>query len=84
MASQAGLDAEPDEVVRVTVDARRDVRALLRLSKQASAEARRRGLSSRSLIDIDTWFAETDRFDDVPFMEDGRRQPPTPEPEEPF
>src|SRR5215813_4079843 len=28
--------------------------------------------------DIDTWFAELDRFADVPFMEDGRRQPPMP------
>jgi hypothetical protein len=24
---------------------------------------------------IDAWFAEFDRFADVPFMEDGRRQP---------
>ncbi len=24
------------------------------------------------------WFAELDRFADVPFMEDGRRQPPMP------
>jgi antitoxin VapB len=29
--------------------------------------------------DIDAWFAELDRFADVPFMEDGRRQPPMPE-----
>ena len=28
--------------------------------------------------DIDAWFAELDRFADVPFMEDGRRQPPMP------
>ena len=32
------------------------------------------------VTDIDTWFAELDRFTDVPFMEDGRRQPPMPEP----
>lgn len=31
--------------------------------------------------DIDAWFAELDRFADVPFMEDGRRQPPMPEAE---
>ena len=31
--------------------------------------------------DIDAWFAELDRFLDVPFMEDGREQPPTPEDE---
>ena len=82
---RAGLDAAPDEVVRVTVDARRrrDARPLLRLSEQASAEARRRGLSSRSLTDLDAWFAELDRFADVSFMEDGRRQPPMPEPDEP-
>jgi len=31
------------------------------------------------VTDPDTWFAELDRFADVPFMEDGRRQPPMPE-----
>ena len=36
------------------------------------------------VTDIDAWFAELDRFADVPFMEDGRRQPPVPEPEDPF
>ena len=30
--------------------------------------------------DIDAWFAELDRFADVPFMEDGRCQPPLPTP----
>ena len=34
--------------------------------------------------DIDAWFTELDRFADVPFMEDGRRQPPIPAPEDPF
>lgn len=34
--------------------------------------------------DIDEWFAELDRFIDVPFMEDGRRQPPMPRSEDPF
>lgn len=28
--------------------------------------------------DIKSWFAELDRFADVPFMEEGRRQPPMP------
>ena len=28
--------------------------------------------------DIDAWFAELDRFADVPFMEEGRDQPPMP------
>lgn len=28
--------------------------------------------------DIDAWLAELDRFAGVPFMEDGRRQPPMP------
>jgi len=60
-----------------------DVRALLHLSAQASAEARRRGLSSRSLADVDAWLAELDRFAEAPLMEDGRRQPPMPEAEEP-
>ena len=34
--------------------------------------------------DIEAWFAELDRFAGVPFMEDGRRQPPMPEPKDPF
>ena len=29
--------------------------------------------------DVSSWFAELDRFADVPFMEDGRNQPPMPE-----
>ncbi len=28
--------------------------------------------------DLDAWFRELDRFADVPFMEDGRRQLPMP------
>ena len=28
--------------------------------------------------DIDSWFPELDRFAEVPFMVDGRRQPPLP------
>lgn len=36
------------------------------------------------VTDIDAWFAELDRFADVPFMEDGRRQPAVLEPEDPF
>jgi antitoxin VapB len=28
--------------------------------------------------DVDAWFAALDRFADVPFMEDGRDQPPMP------
>jgi antitoxin VapB len=34
------------------------------------------------VADLDAWFAELDRFTDVPFMEDGRRQPPMPEAED--
>lgn len=36
------------------------------------------------VTDLDAWFAELDRFAEVPFMEDGRRQPPMPEPEDRF
>jgi len=36
------------------------------------------------VTDVDAWFAELDRFADVPFMEDGRRQPPMPESEDLF
>jgi len=31
------------------------------------------------VTDIEAWFAELDRFADVPFMEDGRDQPPMPD-----
>ena len=34
--------------------------------------------------DIESWFAELDRFAEVPFMEDGRRQPPMPAGEDLF
>jgi hypothetical protein len=45
------LDVGPDVMVRVTLDARprRDIGRLLRLTDQASVEARRRGLTSRKL-----------------------------------
>jgi hypothetical protein len=36
------------------------------------------------MTDIKAWFAELDRFCDVPFMEDGRSQPPLPEVEDLF
>ena len=35
-------------------------------------------------MDIDAWFAELDRFGDVPFMEEGRDQPPMPKSEDLF
>jgi antitoxin VapB len=31
------------------------------------------------VTDLNAWFAELDRFADVPFMEEGRRQPPMPD-----
>jgi antitoxin VapB len=34
------------------------------------------------VTDIDGWFAELDRFADVPFMEEGRHQPRMPEAED--
>ena len=36
------------------------------------------------VTDIDAWFAELDRFADVPFMEEGRQQPSMPATEDPF
>ena len=30
------------------------------------------------MTDVEAWFAALDRFAHVPFMEDGRRQPPMP------
>ena len=34
--------------------------------------------------ELDAWFADLDRFADVPFLEDGRRQPPMPASEDLF
>ena len=34
--------------------------------------------------DIDAWFAALDRFQDVPFMEEGRQQPAMPAPKDLF
>jgi antitoxin VapB len=34
--------------------------------------------------DVEAWFAGLDRFTDTPFMEEGRSQPPMPEPRETF
>jgi antitoxin VapB len=31
------------------------------------------------VTDLDAWFAELDRFADVPFLEEGRPQPPMPD-----
>jgi antitoxin VapB len=36
------------------------------------------------ITDPDAWFAALDRFVDIPFMEEGRRQPAMPEPKEAF
>jgi antitoxin VapB len=36
------------------------------------------------VTDLDEWFRQIDRFSEVPYMEDGRRQPPMPEPEDLF
>jgi hypothetical protein len=50
----AELDAAPDQLVRVTVDARRrrDVEALLEITRRASREARRRGLTKEKLAQL--------------------------------
>ena len=50
----AELDVAPDQLVRVTVDARRrrDVDALLDLTRRASREARRRGLTQEKLAEL--------------------------------
>jgi antitoxin VapB len=34
--------------------------------------------------DVEAWFAELDRFADVPLFEDGRNQPPVPGDEDIF
>lgn len=44
-----------------------------------------RGILLEPMVtDIDAWFAALDRFIDVPFMEEGRRQPPMPATEDLF
>lgn len=50
----ADLDASPEQLVRVTVDARprRDVDALLELTRWASREARQRGLTKEKLAQL--------------------------------
>jgi hypothetical protein len=50
----AELDVAPDELVRVTVDARRrrDVQALFEITRRASREARRRGLTKEKLAEL--------------------------------
>jgi hypothetical protein len=50
----AGLDAAPDDIVRVTVDAgwQEELAELRALSKAASAEARRRGLTEGQLAEL--------------------------------
>jgi addiction module RelB/DinJ family antitoxin len=54
-----------------------------------SQVAMRKGLPFEARIpnataDLDAWFKELDRFAAVPFMEDGRRQPPMPKAEDLF
>jgi antitoxin VapB len=36
------------------------------------------------VADLDTWFRDLDRFAEIPFMNDGRRQPPMPDAEDLF
>ena len=36
------------------------------------------------VTDVDAWFGEMDRFSEVPFMEDGRKQPSMPREEDLF
>lgn len=37
-----------------------------------------------TVVDVDAWFAALDRFQHVPFMEEGREQPPLPPPSDHF
>jgi len=44
-----------------------------------------RGILLEPIVtDLDAWFAELDRFVEVPLMEEGRCQPPMPQAEDPF
>ena len=42
------------------------------------------GILLEPIADADAWFGELDRFSAIPFMEDGRQQPPMPPPEDAF
>ena len=43
------------------------------------------GVLLEPIVDnVDAWFSELDRFSDVPFMEEGRQEPPLPEPKNLF
>jgi antitoxin VapB len=49
------------------------------------ARDRVRGILLETIVtDFDAWFADLDRFIDVPFMEEGRNQPPLPDAQDPF
>jgi hypothetical protein len=48
----AGLDATPDQIVRVTVRPRRDARLLLAITARASAAARQRGMTRQKLAEL--------------------------------
>jgi hypothetical protein len=52
----AGLDVQPDELIRITLDARdehdRNVAALLELVDRIGAEAERRGLTDEKLAEL--------------------------------
>jgi len=42
-----------------------------------------RGILLEPIVsDLDEWFRELDRFAAIPFMEEGRQQPPMPAPED--
>jgi len=44
-----------------------------------------RGILLEPIVtDLDAWFAELDRFVEVPLMQEGRCQPPMPQAEDPF
>ena len=48
--------------------------------KRVRVRSVKKGLLLEPLAtDFDAWFAALDRFRDVPFMEEGRNQPPLPE-----
>jgi antitoxin VapB len=42
------------------------------------------GVLLEPILEPEAWFAALDRFADVPFMEEGRAQPPMPPPEDLF
>ena len=74
------------DIARISTQGRGQVVHLPRAFRLPGDRVRVRRVEGGILLepivtDLDAWFRELDRFADIPFMEEGRRQPPMPEAE---